>query len=85
MQESLASAVPIRLCPVDSHCVFLRDHDQEPTQKDGGQARNLPEPFATENGVSTWGETLHTLWKDAGNGRPVSMASAKRAIRVRNP
>ena len=64
---------------------FLRDHDQEPTQKGGGRARNLPEPFATHNGVSTWGQTLHTLWKDAGNGQPVSMASANRAIRVTNP
>lgn len=63
---------------------FLRDHDAEPTITDGGRARDIPQVFRNANpGVSTWGQTLHTLWDDAGKGPPVNMGSAKAKIRIR--
>ena len=60
---------------------FLHDQDVEPTQKDGGRARNLP-AGGNYADSPTWGAALHELWHDVGNGPPVKMKTAKFEIEI---
>jgi len=63
---------------------FLREHDHEPTVSDGGRARDIPAQFRSANPeIRTWGQTLHALWQDAGQGPPVFMGSDEAEIKIR--
>jgi hypothetical protein len=60
---------------------FLRDHDQEPTVSNGGRARDLPQGGIYGN-AGTWGNALHAIWQDNGNGKPVVVGSTKATIKI---
>ncbi len=58
---------------------FLKERDVEPTEKDGGRARNLPEDGDYAH-LRTWGETIFQIWEDTGQGPPVEMGQARFSI-----
>jgi hypothetical protein len=61
---------------------FLNHQDVEPTEIDGGRARNLPAGGDYADSP-TWGSALKQLWIDVGNGPPVDMGAAKFEVEMK--
>jgi hypothetical protein len=55
---------------------FLDHQDVEPTESNGGRARDLPQGGVYAD-FPTWGSALKQLWSDVGNGPPVEMGVAE--------
>jgi len=60
---------------------FLRENDQEPTVKDGGRARNLPDAGIYSD-AGTWGNALHHTWDASNKGQPVKMVATTVVVPV---
>ena len=60
---------------------FLAQLDKEPTEADGGHARNLPSPGG--DGFDHWGAKLFDLWKNENNGQAVVMGEAELKIKLK--
>ncbi|MBI5388655.1 MAG: hypothetical protein HZA90_28675 [Verrucomicrobia bacterium] len=57
---------------------FLVENDKEPTVKNGGRARKIPDGPLAAN--AHWSGVLEDIWTGAQNGKPVEMASVRKDV-----